>query len=253
MNTYLHRFIIELQELVNNRIFTNNILFTARAYLKSLANMHVRGIKWNLSFRKKNTFFQQEKNYKRKDSDFYSDNESDKYFKNKSHLLQLHIGLVSQFPLDPTHFTYLGVVRLLLKYLVEVKRPFKLSKQSVAHINNKIAEFTIHNELGRKIRTLAELRRWKASGFRFFILYCGVICFKNKMKEEAYQHFLFLHVSYDIAENWLIQFDKNSAKNYNKYLVSYNVHSRIHICDDVRKFGSLDSYTCFPFETLLGK
>lgn len=40
---------------------------------------------------------------------------------------------------------------------------------------------------------------------------------------------------------------------YDQYFVSYNVHSLIHICDDVRNFGNLDSFTCFPFENMSRK
>jgi hypothetical protein len=31
------------------------------------------------------------------------------------------------------------------------------------------------------------------------------------------------------------------------------MHGLIHICDDVRQFGSLDSYSAFPFENFLGQ
>lgn len=33
----------------------------------------------------------------------------------------------------------------------------------------------------------------------------------------------------------------------------YNVHSLIHICDDVRKFGGLENFSAFKFENHLGK
>lgn len=33
--------------------------------------------------------------------------------------------------------------------------------------------------------------------------------------------------------------------------MTYNVHSFIHLSDDVERHGPLDSFTCFPFETQL--
>lgn len=35
--------------------------------------------------------------------------------------------------------------------------------------------------------------------------------------------------------------------------VSYNVHSLIHLADDVDKFGALDSFSAFKFENYLQK
>ena len=32
----------------------------------------------------------------------------------------------------------------------------------------------------------------------------------------------------------------------------YNVHGLIHIAEDVKRFGPLDSYSAFPFENYLG-
>lgn len=35
-------------------------------------------------------------------------------------------------------------------------------------------------------------------------------------------------------------------------MVSYNVHNLIHLVNDVRKYGPLDNFSTFPFETKLG-
>ena len=36
-------------------------------------------------------------------------------------------------------------------------------------------------------------------------------------------------------------------------MLVYNVHSLIHLVDDVRRFGCLDSFSAFKFESLLGQ
>jgi hypothetical protein len=48
-------------------------------------------------------------------------------------------------------------------------------------------------------------------------------------------------------------FVQESAKLYGPTFVVYNVHSLIHVPDDVEKFGCLDSISNFPFESFLGK
>ncbi len=48
-------------------------------------------------------------------------------------------------------------------------------------------------------------------------------------------------------------FVKDFGLIYGLEFVGYNVHSLIHIALDARNFGPLDSISCFPFETFLGK
>jgi hypothetical protein len=40
---------------------------------------------------------------------------------------------------------------------------------------------------------------------------------------------------------------------YGKGFVSYNVHSLVHLPDDYMKWGSLDTVSCFQFESYLGQ
>lgn len=38
---------------------------------------------------------------------------------------------------------------------------------------------------------------------------------------------------------------------YGEQSISHNFHNTIHVAKDVKKFGKLDSYSCFPFESRL--
>ncbi len=40
---------------------------------------------------------------------------------------------------------------------------------------------------------------------------------------------------------------------YEKELVVYNVHGLVHLPDDVKKFGPLDTFSAFPFENFVGQ
>ena len=53
------------------------------------------------------------------------------------------------------------------------------------------------------------------------------------------------------VENLCKTFIRQYQKLY-KCNVVYNIHSLIHIVDDVRKFGVLDSISAFPYESMLG-
>ena len=57
----------------------------------------------------------------------------------------------------------------------------------------------------------------------------------------------------DYANQLMHYFVKNSVKLYGEEFVVYNVHSLIHVADDVRRFGSLNKINAFPFESYLGK
>lgn len=207
------------------------------------------------------------KSQARLDEDFRS-NTFGQHIKGHSPLLELNIGLVSNFVLDPMHLVYLGVMRRLINYWIEGKRQFKLSKTSISEINNRLASLKKHIpcEFGRKIRTFKDIKRWKAVEFRFFLLYCGILVLQNVLNSSMYKHFLLLHVSifvlcsktltdkyFSVAKSCLRKFIKKCPGVYDKFFVVYNVHSLQHICDDVIFYGPLEEFSCFRFENYLGK
>lgn len=116
------------------------------------------------------------------DSDFYLPN-SKSYIKSKSPLLELQIKLISQFPIDPMHLIYLGVVkRMLLKYYIEGKnKQQKLSRGNLKSINDKSKIISQHvtSDFARKPRSLFEIKRWKATEFKLFIIYTCPILLHN--------------------------------------------------------------------------
>ena len=57
----------------------------------------------------------------------------------------------------------------------------------------------------------------------------------------------------DYAKEILKLFVTDFASIYGTEFVSYNIHSLIHLAQDARKYGPLESVSAFPFETFLGK
>lgn len=200
------------------------------------------------------------------DNDFYS---SDQVFiKTVSPLLEMNVKLVTQFPLDPMHLVYLGVVkRILINYYIEGKAPYKLSQKLIITMNQKMSRLKQYQptDFVRKCRSFKDIKRWKATEFRSFLLYHGVLVLHEGLTKTQFEHFLLLHCAIFIFSNehFLIKYI-NSAETFLKKFVAlaenilgeefvvYNVHSLIHLVEDVRNYGAISNYSCFPFENYLG-
>jgi len=55
----------------------------------------------------------------------------------------------------------------------------------------------------------------------------------------------------DYAEALLKHFVSIFECLYGKCFIFYNVHNLVHLCNDVRKYGPLDSFSAFRFENFL--
>lgn len=120
-------------------------------------------------------------------------------------------------------------------------------------------------DFARKPRSLLEISMWKATELKQFLLYTGPVVLVNNISNKMYKHFMLLSVSVRIplsldlstencdAEDIMNLFVKNVGLIYGMEFVGYNVHSLLHLAQDTRNFGHLDSISCFPFETFLGK
>ena len=54
-----------------------------------------------------------------------------------------------------------------------------------------------------------------------------------------------------IAHDCLFNFINTSIDIYGESMIVYNVHGLLHWSVDVSRFGSLDNYSCFPFENYM--
>jgi len=120
------------------------------------------------------------------------------------------------------------------------------------------------SDFSRVPRGINEVARWKATEFRQFLLYTGPVVLQTILNNEYYSHFLCLHVSFRIlltpnvctdlinfVEKLLTYFVDKFCEIYGKEFISLNVHNLLHIVDDYKKFGALDSCSCFPFENYM--
>lgn len=165
------------------------------------------------------------------------------------------------------HLIFLGVVRrMLIKYYIDGKRkPQKMSSGQIRTINQNIKKICSYftSDFTRKPRILYEIKSWKTTEFRLFILYTCPILLYDILHMSNYNHFILLHCAtfimsnklltekfLDKAQSFLEQFVVLSNSVLNKNFVTYNVHSMLHICDDVKKIWNIIRFFLFSFRKL---
>lgn len=143
----------------------------------------------------------------------------------------------------------------------------KLSLSSIAVLNEKMIEFSkfYPQEFQRKPRRIDHYKMWKATEFRDFLLYTGPVALKDILKESTYKHFMALSTAVRIlsssdylkynkaASDLLFYYVRHFSTIYGIAHVTYNVHGLLHLADDCARFGPLESFSAFKFESYLGK
>lgn len=185
-----------------------------------------------------------------------------------SPLSELGVGLVSSFVLDYMHLVCLGAMRQLIYLWFKGPLKCRQSVQNLTTISAFMASVRqyLPRNFARKPRSLLEISMWKATELRQFLLYTGPVVLLKNMPNTMYRNFILLSVSIrillspdlctencDYAEDILKLFVQDFGLIYGLEFVGYNIHSLIHIAQDARNFGPLDSISCFPFKTYLGK
>lgn len=278
LNEYLEEFVSELSEYLENGLIINNQVVhvavksfccdtPARCYIRNIRSFNsfygcdkclVRGdyINHRMTFCTLNTELRTDESFNLQ--------ENVNFHKGITPLVRLKIGLISQFPADYMHSVCLGVVRKMLFIWRDSGRRYGIK---VMQINEKIKCLSIHwpMEFNRKPRSLSDLENWKAIEFRQFLLYVGPVVLKDTLPNKIFCNFMLLKYAIsillneklnkqynDYANNLLHIFVKHSVSIYGREFCIYNTHSLIHIANDAKEFGSLNSINCFRFENFLG-
>lgn len=117
------------------------------------------------------------------------------------------------------------------------------------------------------LQSLGLIKKWKATEFRFFLLYCGPLVMRDLLTNDHLNHFLYFHGALRIlcSSKWCLKFAAQArdylkrivllcVKMYKMQSLIFNLHALIHLADDVEFFQcSLSDITTFPFENQLGK
>ncbi len=186
-----------------------------------------------------------------------------------SPLLVLSFGLVTQIPLDYMHLLCLGVMRKLLNTWISGPLSQRLGNRAINQISENLLRLRVFipREFARKTRSLRELDRFKATELRLILLYVGLVVFQKAIPKKQYEHFCLLCCATHIligrnaavldwnalAEKLLVKFVEIAKEVYGSKFIIYNVHSVIHLAKDALKFGPLDNFSAFPYESYMQK
>lgn len=176
------------------------------------------------------------------------------------------LNMIKDFPIDSMHCVYLGVVRKMMKsWITGNAYNVRLSSRIITELSSSIRGISsfMPSEFLRRPRGLDEIQYWKASEYRTFLLYVGIVVMRDNVSESMYYHFLVLHCAITLlcqtncksniqTARILIQtFMDLSIELYGPQFLVYNVHSLLHIPDDCELYGPLDNQSAFPFENFL--
>lgn len=183
-------------------------------------------------------------------------------------LAMLDMGLVSNVPLDYMHLVCLGVFKRMLNFWTKGRKDLRMTDHNIEYVNSELMNLKkyIPKEFSRLPRSLKDVDRFKATEYRQLLLYTGPMIFKNKINNNMYLHFLTLHCAIRIlccnhllekylnyAKDLLHYFVKNFSVIYGPEFITHNVHNLIHLADDCKIHGPLDTFSAFKYENFLYK
>jgi len=183
--------------------------------------------------------------------------------------------LVKSIPFDYMHCVCIGVMKKLLLFWIGApkhKQNMSLPANLINVLDIKLNQLSEYipiefqrrfSENSRK-HPLHDASRWKATELHQCLLYLGFIIFRNFLNSEVYDHYLELFVAIRILStqslsdeyidyaNQLLQHFVLSFKSiYGEIYMSHNIHSLLHLAEDVKHFGALNCYSAFPFENFM--
>lgn len=127
----------------------------------------------------------------------------------------------------------------------------------------KTCNDTRPKDLHRSIRPLNYINNWKATEFRTFLLYVGIVALHNRLSENEYELFLMLFCAVTIcsasvymrylplARNLFIDFIEHHISIFGEASITMNIHNTSHVVDDVDLLGPLDTISAYKFENHL--
>ena len=181
-------------------------------------------------------------------------------------MARLSLGMVSQFPLDYMHLVCLGVTRRLLLLWMSGPLRVRIGSRVVTQISSSLHDLVqcVPREFARKPRSLAEIKRWKATELRQFLLYTGPVVLCGKLSTDMYKNFLLFFTGIfillsptlcteytEFAHQVLVSFVQIFSQIYGEDMLVYNVHGLVHLAEDCKRYGPLDNISPFPFENYL--
>lgn len=173
-------------------------------------------------------------------------------------------GLVSRVPFEAMHLVYLGVEKRKLEALVLGKfgrRRLNVRKVNILDSRIALLQQFCPSDFNRKLGPLSYFNQYKATQYRQLLLYAAPAVFRDVIDQNCYQHMMLLHciirfLSFENQYAEILDFCQAAIESYvtlceqlyGQQFISYNVHGILHIVDDVRELGPLESFSAFCYE-----
>lgn len=279
-NTLLTPFVEEFLHLQDNFIFNGNrVKIIIRSFnLDAPARASVCGIVGHNSFAgcpkcivsgqrvKNRTVFLNHDQTLRTNEDFRQKIHVE-HHKTESILEKIqNLDMVEAFPIDYLHNILLGILKKMLDILFGIKG---LYASNTKLIINDLIRKAIENQpsdFHRDLRNIEKFKMWKGTELRVFLMFIGPVVLYSTISKEHYGIFMILHTAFailkdkkfcrqfnSIAEKLLLYFVHEFESCFGSEYITYNFHLATHLSKDCLIYGHLDNFSCFPFESYIGK
>lgn len=170
--------------------------------------------------------------------------------------------IISGIAIDYMHGVLLGVHKLLLELwlLPKFGKDNFIFQDKQELVNKRLLGIKPTLNITRLPRSIQDMKYWKASEFRSFLLYFGGPVLHDILNKDIFGHYLLLVNSMHIllkfgftpndnnrAEGMLTKFCELFADLYDDRFMRLNVHQLLHL-SDARTLGPLYTHSCFSFE-----
>ncbi|KAJ8316716.1 hypothetical protein KUTeg_005735 [Tegillarca granosa] len=127
--------------------------------------------------------------------------------------------IINSMCLDYMHAVLLGVMKHLLNlwFTKDKMEMFSISKK-IKTVQERLMQIKPPNNVTRTPRTLDDLKHWKASEYRSFLLFYGPVCLYEVLPQIYYDHFMLLSTSiWLLLQQEISQRDLDEATRHLRY------------------------------------
>lgn len=177
--------------------------------------------------------------------------------------------IVTGFVPDYLHCVLLGVVRMFVSLWFDScnhDKPWYIGPSRAADVSSRLTALRPPSDVSRLPRSLAERKYWKGSECKSFLLYYSLLVLDGVLETKYLNHWFLLVFSIhvllqdcvqtqdtDLAERVLAEFAVGVHRLYGLEYCTFNVHQLLHLPAAVRNWGPLWAFSCFRFESNIGK
>lgn len=202
-------------------------------------------------------------------------NSTERNFKKKIHWAKGCVGFTKLVELHPyfdlgrgvivdfMHNALLGCTRtLVLHFRESFGLEYYIGDPDITNIiNSRLEMIRPPSSITRTPREITQAKKWKASEWRMFLIFYGLLCFDTLLPQKHLIHFALLSkafylllqksipvTDFEIANQYLRRFVYLNQDYYGEFSMNYNVHLLLHVVAGVKDWGPLWGPNTFIFE-----